>query len=56
MRVRADSKSENRQVIVDRRRLPIQIQSILAESVYVAGKIMAEAGQRIGVQPPPSLQ
>jgi integrase len=49
--VRADSKSEDRQLIVDRRRLPIQTQPILAESVYVADQISAEANQRIRVQP-----
>jgi hypothetical protein len=47
----ADLKSEDRQLIVDRRRLPIQIQSILAESVYVAGQIWAKADRRIRVQP-----
>jgi hypothetical protein len=49
--VRADSKSEDRQLIVDRQWLPIQTQPILAESVYVAGQIWAETGQRIRVQP-----
>src|SRR5687767_15036666 len=39
MPVRANSKSEDRRLIADRRRLPIQIKAILAESVYVAGKI-----------------
>jgi hypothetical protein len=43
--------SKIRQLIVNRRRLPIQIQPILAEFVYVTGQIMAEAGQRIRVQP-----
>jgi hypothetical protein len=31
--------------------LPIQIQAILAESVYMSGQIRAETGQRIRVQP-----
>jgi hypothetical protein len=47
--VPAISKPEDRQLIIDRKWLPVQIQPILAKSVHMARQIRTESGQRIGV-------
>ena len=47
--VPAISKPEDRQLIIDRRRLSVQIRPILAKSVQMARQIRAQSGQRAGV-------